>query len=57
MTFTRVSAELIVADHDAAVAWYQRLFGRPPDTRPMSHGWPHRMAARRDRLAAGLRRP
>lgn len=35
MTFTRVSAEMIVSDHDAAVAWYERLFDRPPDERPM----------------------
>ncbi len=35
MTFTRVSAEMIVTDHDAAVAWYTRLFGRSPDERPM----------------------
>lgn len=35
MTFSRVSAEMIVTDQDSAVAWYTRLFGRPPDERPM----------------------
>ena len=35
MAFTQVSAELIVSDHDAAVAWYERLLGREPDGRPM----------------------
>lgn len=35
MTFTRVLAEVMVGDHDAAVAWYAQLLGRAPDTRPM----------------------
>lgn len=35
MAFTRVSAEVIVADHAAGVRWYERLLGRPPDERPM----------------------
>lgn len=35
MAFTRVAAEVIVTDHTAAVAWYERLVGRPPDERPM----------------------
>lgn len=35
MTFTQISAELIVDDHDSAVAWYGQLFGREPDRRPM----------------------
>lgn len=35
MEFTQVSAEVIVDDHDHAVAWYQRLLGRAPDGRPM----------------------
>ena len=35
MAYTQVSAELIVSDHDGAVAWYERLFGRGPDRRPM----------------------
>lgn len=35
MAFTRVTAEVMVGDHHAAVAWYERLLGRPPDERPM----------------------
>jgi predicted enzyme related to lactoylglutathione lyase len=35
MTITNVFAELTVADFDAAIAWYGRLFGRPADRRPM----------------------
>ena len=35
MSVNRVLAGVAVADVDAAVAWYERLFGRPPDTRPM----------------------
>ncbi len=35
MAITQISAQLIVSDHDAAVAWYERLFGREPDERPM----------------------
>lgn len=35
VAFTRVLAEVIVADHAAAIAWYERLLGRAPDTRPM----------------------
>lgn len=31
----RVMAGIAVADHDAAVAWYARLMGRPADARPM----------------------
>ncbi|CAN5884696.1 VOC family protein [soil metagenome] len=36
MTITRVSAELLVADHAAAVSWYRTLFGRPADEEPMA---------------------
>lgn len=35
MAITNVLAELAVADFDAALAWYGRFFGRPPDRRPM----------------------
>jgi hypothetical protein len=35
MTFTRVLAQATVTDPEAAVEWYSRLFGRPPDLRPM----------------------
>jgi len=35
MGFTTVCAGLAVADFDAALAWYERLLGRPPDARPM----------------------
>jgi predicted enzyme related to lactoylglutathione lyase len=35
VTIRNVLAELGVADFDAALAWYARLFGRPPDRRPM----------------------
>lgn len=35
MTITQVSAEVMVADHAAAVAWYGRVLGREPDRRPM----------------------
>lgn len=35
MSFTRVLAQVVVGDHDRAVAWYARLFGRAPDTTPM----------------------
>jgi predicted enzyme related to lactoylglutathione lyase len=35
MSVNRVLAGVAVADVDAAVPWYERLFGRPPDTRPM----------------------
>lgn len=36
MKFVNVLAEVVVADFDAAVAWYQRFFGRTPDRRPMA---------------------
>jgi predicted enzyme related to lactoylglutathione lyase len=35
MTVNRVLAGLAVTDVDAAVPWYERLFGRPADARPM----------------------
>jgi predicted enzyme related to lactoylglutathione lyase len=35
MSVNRVLAGVAVADVDAAVPWYERLFGRPPDARPM----------------------
>ena len=35
MSVNRVLAGVAVADVDAAVPWYERLFGRPPDTLPM----------------------
>lgn len=35
MKVTRVSAEVMVSDHENAVAWYERLLGRPPDDQPM----------------------
>ncbi|MBA2276705.1 MAG: VOC family protein [Chloroflexia bacterium] len=35
MAITNVLAEVTVVDFDAALAWYERLFGRPADRRPM----------------------
>lgn len=35
MTLTQVSADLMVSDHDSAVAWYAQLLDREPDQRPM----------------------
>ncbi len=34
MDYTEVFGGLAVADYPAAVAWYERLFGRPPDLVP-----------------------
>ncbi|WP_432090571.1 hypothetical protein [Streptomyces sp. NRRL F-5630] len=35
MRVTHVLAVAPVTDHEAAVAWYERLLGRPADARPM----------------------
>jgi predicted enzyme related to lactoylglutathione lyase len=35
MSYVNVLASLQVAQFDATVAWYERLFGRSPDNRPM----------------------
>jgi catechol 2,3-dioxygenase-like lactoylglutathione lyase family enzyme len=35
MSINSVMAGLAVADFDAALAWYERLLGRPADDRPM----------------------
>jgi hypothetical protein len=35
MSVNRVLAGVAVADVDAAVPWYERLFGGPADARPM----------------------
>lgn len=35
MDITNVRANVAVADHDAATAWYAILFGREADNRPM----------------------
>jgi glyoxylase I family protein len=35
MSVDAVMAGIAVADFDAAVAWYERLLGRPADDRPM----------------------
>ncbi|WP_328319299.1 VOC family protein [Streptomyces sp. NBC_00388] len=35
MAFTRVLAVAPVTDIGTSVTWYERLFGRPADTRPM----------------------
>jgi glyoxylase I family protein len=35
MSVNRILAGVAVADVDAAVPWYERLFGRPPDELPM----------------------
>lgn len=35
MTITRLLAQMTVTDSAQAEAWYTRLFGRAPDTRPM----------------------
>src|SRR5690349_22197808 len=37
MAFTDVLTVLMVADFDTATPWYERLFGRPPDRRPMAN--------------------
>jgi glyoxylase I family protein len=37
MPFTDVLTVLMVADFDTAAAWYERLFDRPPDRRPMAN--------------------
>jgi catechol 2,3-dioxygenase-like lactoylglutathione lyase family enzyme len=34
MRITHLFAGIPVSDYDAAVAWYQRLLGRPPDVLP-----------------------
>lgn len=36
MSYTKVLAVAPVGDLDAATAWYERLFGRPADARPMA---------------------
>lgn len=36
MPVTKVLSVVPVADFDASIAWYERLFGRPADARPMS---------------------
>jgi predicted enzyme related to lactoylglutathione lyase len=35
VTVVNVLTTLTVSDFDAAVAWYEQLFGRPADRRPM----------------------
>lgn len=35
MSMSKVLAVSPVSDFDAAVDWYERLLGRPPDARPM----------------------
>jgi catechol 2,3-dioxygenase-like lactoylglutathione lyase family enzyme len=35
MTVINVRSVIAVADLDAALAWYERLFGRPADSLPM----------------------
>lgn len=35
MPITNVRAVIAVAEHDAALLWYERLFGRPADLHPM----------------------
>ena len=35
MSITRVMAVVTVRDFDDGIAWYERLFGRPADQRPM----------------------
>jgi predicted enzyme related to lactoylglutathione lyase len=35
ISVNRVLAGVAVADVDAVVSWYERLFGRPPDAVPM----------------------
>jgi predicted enzyme related to lactoylglutathione lyase len=36
MSVNRVRAGIAVADVDAALPWYERLFGRPADALPMA---------------------
>jgi predicted enzyme related to lactoylglutathione lyase len=36
MSVNRVLAGVAVADVDAAMPWYERLFGRPADAQPMA---------------------
>ena len=35
MSFTNVMATISVTDFEGGVTWYERLFGRSPDRRPM----------------------
>jgi predicted enzyme related to lactoylglutathione lyase len=35
VSINRVLAGVAVADFDAVLPWYERLFGRPPDALPM----------------------
>lgn len=37
MTISNVVAVLFVSDLETAVSWYQVLFDRPPDRRPLPH--------------------
>jgi predicted enzyme related to lactoylglutathione lyase len=36
MSITNAIASIAVKDIDSAVAWYEKLFGRPADSRPMN---------------------
>lgn len=36
MSLTKVLGVVPVAEFDDAIAWYERLFGRPADARPMT---------------------
>lgn len=36
MSIRQVLGGMCVADHEAAVSWYERLLGRPADTMPMA---------------------
>lgn len=37
MRVSHVFAGIATADFQSAVAWYERFFGRPPDSRPHEH--------------------
>jgi catechol 2,3-dioxygenase-like lactoylglutathione lyase family enzyme len=37
LAITHTFAGVPISDYDAAAAWYERLFGRPPDMLPNDH--------------------
>lgn len=37
MAVNEIFAGAAVADYDVALAWYERLMGRPPDLIPQEH--------------------
>ena len=47
MALNKIFAQLNCTDLRAGIAWYEKLFGRPPDARPMDGlaEWHHRDSA------------